>query len=276
MWSRPRSTFVGTVLLASTLGACSLALDFDKTSEKAGQGRSTAAFCAQHEQVTVAFCDDFDGQPLGTKWPSVEQANGTATNDAQAAVSGTSSFLSIANAVPANAGVRAVGTISFANLKAQAVGLRISFKVRVDQFDTTSGAKNTIFDFLYGPMGDYNQIVVNLVSTETAVSIQVAENAQKAGAATSDYALHGPFVTKPTIGQWMKVDLNLDITMPVGSGNRLRVLLDDKQELDTTLQLPLKGDTPRLELGVGWVDTSKPTQAWAVRYDDFLVDTVKL
>lgn len=276
MWSRPRSAFAGTVLLASTLGACSLALDFDQTSEKAGQGKSTGAFCAQHAQVTVAFCDDFDGQPLGTKWPSVEQANGTATNDTQAAVSGTSSFLSIANAVPANAGVRAVGAVSFGNLKAQAVGLRISFKVRVDQFDATSGAKNTIFDFLYGPMSDYNQIVVNLVSTETAVSIQVAENAQKAGETTSEYALHGPFVTKPTIGQWMKVDLNLDITAPIGSGNRLRVLLDDKQELDTTLQIALKGDTPRMELGVGWVDTSKPTQAWAVRYDDFLVDTVKL
>ncbi|HEX2674013.1 MAG TPA: hypothetical protein VHM25_24220, partial [Polyangiaceae bacterium] len=257
-------------------GACSLALDFDKTSEKAGQGVSTGAFCAQHEQVTVAFCDDFDGPPLGTKWPSVEQANGTVTNDAQAAVSGTSSLLSIANAVPVGAGVRAVGTKSFANLNAQPVGLRISFKVRVDQFDATSGAKNTIFDFLYGPMGDYNQIVVNLVSTETAVSIQVAENAQKAGSATSDYALHGPFDTKPTIGQWMKVDLNLDITQPIGTGNRLRVLLDDKQELDTTLQLPLKGDTPRVELGVGWVDSSKPTQSWAVRYDDFLVDTVRL
>ncbi len=235
---------------------------------------STQSFCAQHAGPPAIFCDDFDGASLGQKWPSLEQTNGTASNDAQSAVSGSSSFLSFANAVPVGGSVRAVGTLSFPNLSSASVGLRFAFKMRVDQFDTTAGAKNIVFDFLYGPQGDFNQIVLNLVSTESAVSVQVAENAQKLGDTTSDYAQHGPFITKPTVGQWLKVGIALDVVNPVGKGNRLRVTLDDRTELDTELQLALKGETPRVELGVGWVDNSKATQPWAIRYDDFLVEAV--
>lgn len=272
MWSRLRTACAGW-LAVPALSACSLALDFDATSEQANEGAGTGSYCAQHPVPPAVFCDDFDGQPLGVKWPNVEQTNGSATTDGGAAVSGSSSLLSIGNAVPVNGGVRAVGTLSLPNLTSRAIGLRVSFKMRVDQFDATSGARNIAFAFLYGPQGDFNQIVLNLVSTESAVSVQVAENAQKLGSPTSDYAQHGPFITKPTPGQWLKVGVAIDIVNPVGAGNKIRVTLDDKTELDTELQLPLKGETPRLELGVGWVDSSKATQPWAVRYDDFLVET---
>jgi hypothetical protein len=91
------------------------------------------------------------------------------------------------------------------------------------------------------------------------------------------YEQHGPFTLKPTVGQWMKVEIDIDILNPEGTGNNMRVRLDGMSALDTQLKLALKGDIPRLELGVGWVDSAtKPTQTWAVRYDDFLVETTAL
>lgn len=276
MLSRPRLACASLLVVATVLPGCSLALDFDAASSEplANEG----GFCAQHSGPTVAFCDDFDTLALGTAWPSVEQTNGSAKNDPAAFTSTPNSLLSVANPVGVGGGVRSVGIVTFPTLASRAVGLRISFMMRIDQFDPTSGAKNIVFDFLYGPLGDFNQIVVNLVSTETAVSIQVAENAQKVGEMTSMYAPYGPFTAKPSIGQWVKVAIDVDIAEPevASAGNRMRVRLNDESLLDTQLQLALKGGTPRLELGVGWVDSSKPTQAWAVRYDDFLVETVTL
>jgi hypothetical protein len=273
MWFRRRTAQAALLAATTLLTSCSLALDFDKT---ASEPRTETGFCQKHVGPPAVFCDDFDVDAFGSKWPAVEQTNGTAKDDNMAFLSSPNSLLSLANAVPMGGGVRSVGSIGFPALKSTKVGLRISFSIRVDQFDATSGAKNIVFDFLYGPVNDFNQIVVNLVSTETAVSVQVAENAQKVGSPTSDYAPHGPFTTKPALGQWMKVAIDLDILNPVGLGNNLRVRLDDQVQLDTQLQVALKGDTPRIELGVGWVDSSKPTQAWAVRYDDFLVETIAL
>ncbi len=271
---RPCPVLASLLLSTGIIGGCSVALDFDATSKDSASG---AAFCTQHAAPPAIFCDDFDTEPLGTKWPSVEQTNGTAKDDPGAYVSAPNSLLSIANAVPAMGGVRAVGTLSFAQLTSAKIGLRVSFKMRVDQFDTTTGAKNIAFAFLYGPQNDFNQIVLNLVSTESAVSLQVAENAQAPNSPTSDYAQHGPFMTKPALKEWITVEIDLDVNSPVGTGNNLRVFLNGKTELDTQLQLPLKGGTPRLELGVGWVDSmTKPTRAWTVRYDDFLVETAAL
>jgi hypothetical protein len=275
MWFRPRQALASSALLAVASTSCSLALDFDATSSE--PLAESKPFCAQHSGPPAVFCDDFDGEVLGTKWPLVEQTNGSARNDSAASISAPSSLLSIASPVGVRGSVRAVGVVSFASLSTTKVGLRISFSMRVDQFDPTSGAKNIIFDFLYGPLSDFNQIVLNLVSTETAVSVQVAENAQKLSDGTSMYEQYGPFEIKPTIGQWMKVAIDIDIINPQGAGNTLRVRLDDQTALQTSLKLPLKGDKPRLELGVGWVDSeTKPTQTWAVRYDDFLVETTAL
>jgi hypothetical protein len=90
------------------------------------------------------------------------------------------------------------------------------------------------------------------------------------------YAQHGPFVTKPTAGKWMKVFMDLKIGQHVGTNNSVKLLFDDVSQFDQALTVPLKGDTPRFELGVGWVDTTAAAQAWAVRYDNFLIEQVPL
>ena len=274
MWFRSRLAALG---LLGLVGGCSLALDFDATSSQ--PATVGAAFCAKHTQPPMVFCDDFDGDALGVKWPMVEEVGGgTARTDAAASVSAPNSLLSSVTALAAGTPrVRGVGVVPFTKLKDAAVGLRISFSMRVDAFDATNGAKNIAFDFLYGPTSDFNQIVLNLVSTGTAVSLQIAENAQKVGEVASQYQPYGPFTIKPTIGQWMKVEIDIDINQPKGlENNSLRLRLDGQSALDTKLSLALKGDTPRLELGVGWVDTATATQPWAVRYDDFLVEAISL
>jgi hypothetical protein len=270
---RSRLAWAGAFGAAAALPACSLALDFDATS---AQPSPNTGFCRSHASPPAVFCDDFDATPLGTKWPAVEQQHGSVRNDGAAARSAPNSLLSSVEPVAAGERARAVGSVAFPALTSAKVGLRISFAMRVDQFDRASGAKNVVFGFLYGPLDDYNQIALNLVSTETAVSLQVAESSPKVGDEPGRSAQHGPFTTKPPLHDWTTIAIDFDINDPLGRGNALRVSLDGKLELDTQLTLPLKGDTPRLELGVGWVDTTEPTQTWVVRYDDFLVEAVTL
>ncbi len=280
-----RAAFASLIVPTFILCGCSLALDFDATSKDSsagsggnGSGGGSGAFCAQHMAPPAVFCDDFDSKPLGTVWPGVTATNGSATDDPGAAFSTPNSMLSVANGVAAGGSVRAVSTLSFPSYSNATKGydLRTSFELRVDQFDSNSGAKNIAFSYLFGPDNDFNQIVMNLVSTGTAVSIQVAENSQVFGASTSDYQLYGPFIPKPATGEWMKVELDLDVVAPSGSGNGLHVKLNEQDTFDTTLKFALKGGTPRLELGVGWVDSTVATQIWKVRYDDFLVEAMSL
>ncbi len=269
---RAQATGLGAALLL--LQGCSLALDFDAT--QAHSGPEASGFCRAHVAPPAVFCDDFDELALTTKWPTVEQENGSASNDGGAALSAPNSLLSIASPAAAGENVRALGGIAFPRLASSRVGLRVSFALRVEQFDSTRDANSVVFDFLYGPPDDYNELVLALVSTETAVSLQVVEISEQVGEDEGRYVQHGPFVTKPGLGRWMRVAIDVDINEVVGQGNAVRVTLDGHRELDTALELPLKGDTPRLELGVGWVDTAGPTQTWAVRYDDFLVEAVSL
>jgi hypothetical protein len=250
-----------------------LALDFDSLGTKPAKREPT--FCAAHSTPPAIFCDDFDAEALGTKWPKVDVLNGAVTNDADAATSSPNSLLSVADPVGVTGRVRAASTISFPSVNSTKIGLRISFNLRVDQFDPAIGAKANIFDFIYGPVTDFNQVIVVLISTGDTFSVMLAENPQKVGDANNLYHEYGPFTFKPALRQWTKVALDLDITNPLGSGNTVRLSLDDELQLDTALLYPLKGETPRLELGVGWVDSEMmSTQTWAVRYDDFLVEAV--
>src|SRR5258708_7833400 len=88
-----------------------LALDFDAPSKKPGTPEPT--FCATHLTPPAIFCDDFDAEPLGTKWPKVEVMNGAAADDSGAATSAPNSLLSVANPVGVTGRVRAVSSVSF-------------------------------------------------------------------------------------------------------------------------------------------------------------------
>ena len=269
---RSRSALV-KLLAAIACSGCSLALDFDSTSKQPVKPQPT--FCGEHSTPPAIFCDDFDAEPLGTKWLKVERVNGEATNDTGAATSAPNSLLSVADPVGVTGKVRAVSTVGFLELSSTKVGLRISFNMRVDQFDSAIGAKTNVFDFLYGSITDFNQVLVVLQSTGSEVSVTLAENPQKPPEPNNLYQEYGPFPVRPVQGQWMKVALDIDILNPIGPGNSVRFALDDQMQLDTALLYPFKGQTPRLELGVGWVDSeAMPSQTWAIRYDDFLVEAV--
>jgi hypothetical protein len=267
---------VGLLAVLGVLGAsgCSLALDFDSLGSEPVKRRPT--FCEAHSTPPAIFCDDFDAEAIGTKWPKIEVMNGEVDNDADAAAtSKPNSLLSIANPVGVTGRVRAVSGVSFPDVNSTKIGLRISFNLRVDQFDSAIGAKTNVFDFIYGPVTDFNQVALVLVSTGDTFSVMLAENPQTVGQPNNSYHEYGPFSVKPALGAWTRVALDLDITNPFGSGNTVRLALDDQVQLDTALLYDLKGETPRLELGVGWVDSElMATQTWAVRYDDFLVEAV--
>jgi hypothetical protein len=266
--------FFGLALLGLGLtSACSVALDFDAVS---AQESGNTGFCAKHPAPQAAFCDDFDGKPLGTVWSTLSQMNGTVAVDGKASTSTPSSMLSTISAVPAGGSVRAVSTTSFPLLNSKPLGFRVSFDMQVEQFDKNPSAMITAFAFLYGPLNNYNEIVLNLSSTGTDVKIQVVENAEAGG-----FDKHGPYPLSAPIGGWINVRLELDIrtpngTPPAGATNTLRVYLNQAEQEDGPLQVPLNGDVPRMELGIGYEDTSLARDAWSVRYDNFLVETAAL
>jgi len=215
-----RHAFV-SLLAGMACGGCTLALDFDGTSKEPVAPEPT--FCRAHLTPPAIFCDDFDAVALGSKWPKVEVMNGAVSNNAGSATSAPNSLLSVANPVGVTGGVRAISSVSFPQVTSTKVGLRISFNLRVDQFDPTVGAKSNVFDFIYGPVTDFNQVVMVLVSTGSGFSVLLAENPQKVGEPNSLYHEYGPFSLRPALQQWTKVALDLDITNPVGSGNSVRV-----------------------------------------------------
>src|SRR4051812_14671443 len=109
-------------------GGCSVALDFDSLATKPAKHEPT--FCGAHATPPAIFCDDFDADALGNKWPKLEVMNGEVTNDAGAATSEPSSLLSVADPVGVTGRVRAISSISFPDLNSTKVGLRISFNLR--------------------------------------------------------------------------------------------------------------------------------------------------
>jgi hypothetical protein len=250
-----------------------LALDFDAVS---AQDSNNPAFCANHPAPQATFCDDFDGKPLGTLWGTLSQMNGTVVVDSIVASSAPNSLLSTIGAVPMGGSVRAVASTSFPMLNGKSLGFRVSFDMLVEAFDKNPSAMVTAFAFLYGPLNNYNQIVINLSSTGTDVKIQVIENAEAGG-----YDKHGPYPVSAPVGGWINVRLELDLRTPsgmppAGAENALRVYLAGVEQEDARLQVPLNGDVPRMELGLGYEDTSVARDGWSVRFDNFLVETAAL
>ncbi len=254
---------------------CTQTLDFDSVSG----GASSSALCTG-DNPARQFCDDFDGQSVGSIWGGIEEQYGAVSNDSRASVSGTVSMLASSDGVDAGTIVRAVVKRAFPEHADSVVGIRASFDMRVDQFDPRAGAQIGAFALLFGPLDNFNQLVLNVNSTGDDISVQLAENAVSVAdpSSTEDngYAVHGPF-SEPAPDTWTNIRVEVDVFKPDGGGNQLRIFLDGEQKFNGPLVLDLKGAEPRLELGLTWVDTvGTAADPWSVRYDNFVVEMTDL
>ncbi len=246
---------------------CTQTLDWDALTED--ERTISEGGCQDYPNVT--FCDDFDGESIGNLWVSgTAQNNGSVGPDGARVVSGEAALLSQSFALQASGGqARAVAITSFPQFDSQRMKVSISFDLFVEAYDPNAGANLMAFQFLYGPLDDTTQLVLGLGSNGTTVTWQLTEN----GLASGGYQLHGPFNTPSLTSDWVHFDIELNVLEPVGSSNTFTIKTNGETVINSRpLALALTGGSPRIELGIGWVDTSRTTQPWSVRYDNFVAN----
>jgi hypothetical protein len=255
------------VLLALGLVACSSPkidedLGFDELEAPADFS------CANH--AGAIFCDDFDTSPLAAHWSGVEiipSGNGVVEARSDDARSEPNTLVASIGGSYDDDPTYAATLVrqSLASLAGEPYRARISFQLKVDEFDAAPRARVSVFQLLFGDLEDLSMLTLNLESTGGAVAAQFTESNLAGGFSFGD-------LVPIDSGEWVQVSLTLDITSPNGGRNRVALTLDDRVVTDVELTHDLPDLAPRLELGLPWVDTTRATEPWQVRFDNVLVE----
>jgi hypothetical protein len=270
------------MLVAASCGACTQTLDFDSLSSghaairpvhDAGSISPEHTFTCMDEQ-DATFCDDFDTRAPDKTWTMVIVEPGNAggyvkAEDNDDALSAPKSLLV---SVPGkfDKGVSYAASAlqrTFASYTGMHIRVNVAFDMRVEKFDSLAYARIIAFQFLYGDATSYNQLVYALESREDSIVSQFSESV---GPAPKSRA--GDFENLPDLDEWVHVEFELNVANPEGGGNRVTLTVDDVKLFDNELELYLRGGEPRMELGIPWVDSSKATEPWRIRYDNVLVN----
>jgi hypothetical protein len=255
---------------------CTQTLDFDATSSEASS-RPTFS-CADHPSAMGVFCDDFEGKPLLESWTSVGPSTGAPgmiTTDALDSLSPSHSMLVSYPGREAGAGFTALTALKqfpdFANTNISVV---LEFDMKVEVIDATNDASVSAFQFLFGNADQYNQLVLNLRSRTTEVSSEFTENFGKPN--TNEYGtIPGGIRDVPNLGQWAHVRFELEVNQAIGTNNAAKLFIDDVKLFDGALTYALFGLTPRMELGIPYVNVEKPTTPWSIRFDNVLATVTR-
>jgi hypothetical protein len=253
---------------AACAGGCTQTLDFDSVSQ-GSQGPATQSngSCASRMPAPT-FCDDFDYGALGDHWLDFEKVNGDYQINSSVSISPPNSLFSSVNPIAATDEVRAVVKTAFPQFAGTRGILDMSFDLYVDQVDTQQGARIIAFALLYGDTSKFYELVFNLNSTGSGASGIVTENTYPEGL----YEEHG--YLGATHAKWVNVRIEVTVKNPTGVGNPLGVYFDGQRSNSPTdeLKAPLIGGSPRIEVGVGWMDTTKGTGGWSVRYENVVIN----
>jgi hypothetical protein len=274
--SRARRSF-GFVAIVSAAFAtgCTQLLDFDAVSKGApGQGGPNADIACSLRYPAPIFCDDFDGAPISDKWNDVEIKNAKMLLVDNATYrSSPDSLVSEVLGITTADQVRSVVKTSFPPFTGVPAQLVIAFDVFVDVVDPKAGARIIAFALLYGDVNKFHEFVLNLNSTGAKASGIFTEYSYP------DNASFEHAVFAPTKAEWLNVRIEIEVHHPDGTDNALRIYVGDAQGHETqvnsptdVLRSPMLPALPRVELGIGWMDTTKGTSPWVVRYDNFSVD----
>ena len=201
------------------------------------------------------FCDDFDYGALGDHWLDFEKVNGDYQVNSAVSISPPKSLFSNVNSIAATDDVRAVVKTAFPQFAGTRGVLDMSFDLYVDQIDPKPGARIIAFALLYGDTSKFYELVLNLNSTGSGASGIVTENTYPEGL----YEEHG--YLGATHAKWVNVRIEVTVKNPTGVGNPLGVYFDGQRTNGPTdeLKAPLIGGNPRVEVGIGWMDTTKGT-----------------
>jgi hypothetical protein len=226
---------------------------------------------------TTTFCDDFDESGWMGNWDQVFQQNGSVSVDGlamPAAPSAPNSLLTQTSVAQAGIYTEADALKEFSQFQGKPIQITATFEMNIQTWDTMSSGLCIAFEVIFKNSGNqFNQVVLNLTSLGTSgVTAQIAENAQGADGGIEPGA-GGPylFTDHPPTQTWVKVEVDILIANPTGSGgNTVSVKLNDMPEVTAQpLQLALQGGPPVFHLGLGYVQA--PAMPWAIRYDNFAV-----
>jgi len=271
-----RISRLGLVLAPLAGAGC---FDFSQTQDGSsmdgGSGGNAGSFCARMAPPSPTpgsyYCDDFDTGNFQAFW-APEQSQGSVAVDSVVSDSPPFSMAANSSEVMSGSPPRAVVKLGFPNFANSHVNIDVSFDMNVEKIDPTTSPPGKViaFQLLYGPVdpNNFNQIAFNLVTNSAGdgVVAQVEENAPSPDGGDG-YNLIGPFVVYPKVNGWTHVEIAIDILDPVGPGNTISVSLDG-QTNQNALAVPLKGQQPRIELGIA--GTPIPALPWSIRYDNFV------
>lgn len=235
---------------------------------------TTGRFSCSSLDPAPTFCDDFDSETSTDTWNRLEvlpSGSGSVVVDSDAALSRPNSLLASVTGADRGVYLRAAALKTFATYENTPIHVRISFDMMVEQIDPRMNARVIAFQFLFGDLQGYNQLVLNLESTGTEVNSQFSE------ALGPDPGTRvGDTKSVPNLNEWSHVEFELQVFNPQGSGNNATLSIDSVELFKQALSYDLRAGVPRMELGIPWVDTNQAAEAWQIRYDNVRVDIGQL
>jgi hypothetical protein len=275
----PALKLLGALSLAA---GCTASLPFDDVSSDQDPfneeiGVEPAEFNCKdlEDRAGVEFCSDFSSSDWEDDWNSSVEVypagNGVVERTTEGAVRSDPGALLATVGGTYEGDVYAASFIkeNFSAYKDKDFHARISFQMRVEEFDAEEPARITAFQFLMGDAQKLSQLVLNLQSRGDGVAIQFTENNSEGGFQQGDFETIG-------VGEWIEVVLILKVKNHDGEGNSAKLYIDGEELFDAPLSYELFGLTPRMELGVPWVDTMLATEEWQLRYDNVLAEFVEI
>ena len=236
----------------------------------AGDGAADAAkdaapFC-ESRSPKPTFCASFDGPSYLAGWGSSDTFNVSLARDVSTFVSAPASLLVAVDRKDDGGGVNGGVSVDFTAFKGRPFTANIAFDVQVEAAAPAGALAVIANPLLIGAIGGPTYLLQLVCRPLVDGSVSVALVEVTPGTSTSEHRASEPFVTK----QWARFDLSVVIASLGTTGNSARLLVDGKVAFDGPLLSPIGNGTPGITLGFATVDSS--TSAWAVRFDNAIVD----
>jgi hypothetical protein len=236
--------------------------------------------CDETDPVPL-LCDDFDSSPLEDKWsPSQAYARETVVIDTKDYVSADKSLLfSVAP------GTYQPDYFTFAIASHEIrpdpyrdvpVRVHLAADFKVEAFDARPGRTADVFAWRSSTLGfGKSSFVLQLESRGERVGARFVERESPESELPESITEHA-LNTELELGKWSRVSFDLTRLAEEDDGNFAKVTVNDVVMFEGRLSYPYHWYVPAMICGLHYVNTSEPTQAWRVRFDNVVLDVVRL
>lgn len=242
----------------------------DAATDVAADGSPDAAadaapYC-ESRSPKPTFCASFDGPSYLAGWGSSDTTNVSLARDVSTFVSAPASLLVAVDRTGDGGSVNGGVAVDFTAFQGRPFMANIAFDVQVEAAAPVGALAVIANPLLIGANGGPTYLLQLVCRPLVDGSVSVALVEVTPSTSNSEHRVSEPFVAK----QWARFDLSVVIASLGTTGNSARLLVDGKVAFEGPLLLPIGTGTPGITLGFATVDSD--TTAWAVRFDNAIVD----